>query len=129
MEQKVLNTIKKYSMIESGDKLVLGVSGGPDSICMLDVLYKLKTNLNFEICVAHINHGIRLDATDDEKYVEKYCKQKNIPFFCKKEKVLKIAKEEKMSEEEAGRNVRYKFFKEVLNTTRKHKNSNSTYFK
>lgn len=119
MEQKVLETIKKYYMIESGDKLVLGVSGGPDSICMLDILYKLKETLDFQICVAHINHGIRKEAIEDEKYVEDYCKHKNIPFFCKREDVLKISKEDKISTEEAGRNVRYKFFQEVLEETRK----------
>ena len=118
MEQKILNTIKKYSMIESGDKLVLGVSGGPDSICMLDVMFKLKETLSFNICVAHINHGIRTEATDDEKYVEDYCKQKNIAFFVLRENVLKIAKEQKISTEEAGRNIRYNFFSEILIKTR-----------
>lgn len=119
MEQKVLDTIKKYSMIESGDKLVVGVSGGPDSICMLDILYHLKETLNFEMYVAHINHGIRTEAIEDEEYVKDYCKQRNIPFFCKREKVLKLAKEEKLTTEEAGRKIRYQFFQEVLKKTRK----------
>ena len=55
--KKVLETITKYNLIESGDKIVLGVSGGPDSICMLEILNSLKNELNFEIVVAHINHG------------------------------------------------------------------------
>ena len=118
MEEFVLQTIQKYNMIESGDKLVLGVSGGPDSICMLDVLNNLKENINFTICVAHINHCIREEAIDDEEYVKEYCLKNNIPFFCKRENVLKIAEDEKISTEEAGRNVRYKFFNEVLEKTR-----------
>ena len=62
LKEKVLETIKKYSLITSGDKIVLGVSGGPDSISMLNILNEIKEELNFEIVVAHINHGIRENA-------------------------------------------------------------------
>ena len=64
MEEKILNTIKKYNLIENGDKIVIGVSGGPDSISLLDILNKFQKNniINFEIIVAHINHMIRNDA-------------------------------------------------------------------
>lgn len=117
MEESILKTIEKYSMIESGDKLVLGVSGGPDSICMLDCFYHLKENLPIEIYVAHINHGIRKEAEEDEKYVEEYCRKRKIPFFVRREQVLEIAKKEKLSTEEAGRKVRYSFFEEVLKQT------------
>ena len=75
MKNKVLETIKKYNLIENGDKLVLGVSGGPDSISMLNILNEIKNDkeiqLNFEIVVAHINHMIRKEAKDDEIYVKK----------------------------------------------------------
>ena len=118
MKETMLQTIEKYHMIEPGDKLVLGVSGGPDSICMLNSLYDLKEELHIEICVAHINHGIRKEAEEDEAYVENYCKEKKIPFFCKREDVAKLAKKQKLSSEEAGRNVRYQFFTEVLEKTR-----------
>ena len=72
MNQKVLETIRKYNLIEDGDKIVLGVSGGPDSICMLDNLREVKEEqvIEFEIYVAHINHMIREEAIDDEKYVQ-----------------------------------------------------------
>ena len=66
LKEKVLKTITKYNLIESGDKVVLGVSGGPDSISMLTILNELKEKLNFEIVVAHINHGIRENAKKDE---------------------------------------------------------------
>ena len=62
MEEKVIQTIIKYNLIESGDKIVLGVSGGPDSVCMLVVLNKLRERLKFDIVVAHINHGLRENA-------------------------------------------------------------------
>ena len=56
MKQKIIETIKKYNLINSGDKIVLGVSGGPDSIAMLDILNQLKDEMNFEIYVVHILH-------------------------------------------------------------------------
>ena len=78
MKDKVIKTIKKYNLINKGDKIVLGVSGGPDSISMLDILNSIKDEIGFEIYVAHINHLIREEAIDDEKYVEEYCKKNNI---------------------------------------------------
>ena len=114
MNQKVLETIRKYNLIEDGDKIVLGVSGGPDSICMLDNLREVKEEqiIEFEIYVAHINHMIREEAIDDEKYVQEYCKKYNIECFVKRADVQKIASEKKIGTEEAGRKVRYDFFEE-----------------
>ena len=59
MKQKIIETIKKYNLINSGDKIVLGVSGGPDSIAMLDILNQFKDDMIFEIYVVHVNHNIR----------------------------------------------------------------------
>ena len=78
MKQKIIETIKKYNLINSGDKIVLGVSGGPDSIAMLDILNQLKDEMNFEIYVVHVNHNIRgKDADEDEEYVKKYGEKNN----------------------------------------------------
>ena len=125
MKNKVLETIKKYNLIEHGDKLVLGVSGGPDSIAMLDILNEIrmdkKNDLNFQIVVAHINHMIREEADDDEKFVKDFCKKKNIEFYSKSIDVQKLANTNKIGTEEAGRNVRYKFFNEVLVKTNSNK--------
>ena len=90
MKNKVIETIKKYKLIEAGDKIVLGVSGGPDSISMLNILNEIKDEFDFKIYVAHINHLIREEAIDDEKFVENYCKKNDIPFFCKRAEVQKI---------------------------------------
>lgn len=113
---KVLNTIKKYYLIELGDILVLGVSGGPDSITMLDILLKIqKTNqIPFHLVVAHVNHMIREEAIEDEEYVKKYCIKNDIQFYGKSIDVQKIANTNKISTEEAGRNARYEFFDEIL---------------
>ena len=113
---KVLDTIKKYHLIETGDRLVLGVSGGPDSITMLDILLKSQQEklIAFDMVVAHVNHMIREEANEDEEFVKKYCMKNNIQFFSKSIDVQKIANTNKISTEEAGRDVRYAFFNEVL---------------
>ena len=121
MKNKILGTIKKYNMIQNGEKVVLAVSGGPDSICMLDILNDIKNDLSidlkFEIIVAHVNHMIREEAENDERYVKKYCEEKQIEFYSKSIDVKKIANNNKIGLEEAGRKERYNFFDEVLNKT------------
>lgn len=117
MKHKVLKTIKKCNLIENGDKLIFGVSGGPDSMAMLAILNEIKRdkkiNLDFEIIVAHMNHMIRKEATEDEAYVKEYCKKNKIEFYSKSIDVQKFANNNKIGTEEAGRIVRYKFFDEV----------------
>ncbi len=122
MKQKVIETIKKYNLIKSGDKIVLGVSGGPDSITMLDILKDLKETMNFEIYVVHVNHMIRgQDAINDQKYVENYCNKNNIEFYTKAIDVQEIAKSKKIGVEEAGRIARYEAFEEILKKTNSNK--------
>lgn len=122
---KVLNTIYEYNLIENGDRLVLGVSGGPDSICMLDILNKIKNdknlNIKFDIVVAHINHMIRDEAIYDENFVRQFCEKIGVKFYCKSIDVKKIANNNKIGTEEAGRNVRYSFFNEILELTNSNK--------
>ncbi len=123
MKQKVIETIRKYNLIEDGDKIVLGVSGGPDSISMLNILKEIKDEqiIKFEIYVAHINHMIREEAIDDEKYVEDYCNKNNIKCHIKRIDVVKIANDKKIGTEEAGRKARYEFFEEILKRTNSNK--------
>jgi len=80
---------------------------------MLDILNSIKDEMGFEIYVVHVNHLIRIEAIDDEKYVEEYCKKNNIEFFAKRIDVLKIADTQKIGTEEAGRKARYEFFEEI----------------
>ncbi len=123
LKNEVLEFIKKYKLINPKEKIVLGVSGGPDSIFMLDILNKIKNNkdLDFEIVVAHINHMIREEAKEDEQYVINFCKKNNIVCYTKRIDVKKIAYNKKIGTEEAGRIVRYKFFDEVLSNTNSNK--------
>ena len=119
---KVKNTIKKYNLIQKDDKIVIGVSGGPDSMTLLYILNELKNkNKNFQICVAHVNHMIREEAKEDEEFVKNYCIKNNIQFYAKSIDVQKIANTNKISTEEAGRNARYEFFDEVLQKTKGNK--------
>lgn len=114
LKEQVLNTIKKYDLINENDKIICGVSGGPDSICMLDILKDLKEELKFEIIVCHMNHLIREDAISDEEYVVNYCEKNNIKCYVKRIDVKNYANNNKQGTEEAGRTVRYEFFDEIL---------------
>ncbi|MDK2814360.1 MAG: tRNA(Ile)-lysidine synthase [Thermoanaerobacter sp.] len=115
MIDKVISTIKRYKMIKENDKIVMGVSGGPDSLCMLDILYNLKDLFNLKLYVVHVNHLIRgEEARRDAQFVENICCKLKLPFFLFEKDVKKIAKEMGYSEEEAGRYVRYQAFEEVL---------------
>lgn len=116
LKEKVIDTIEKYKLIQNGDRIVVGVSGGPDSICLINILYEIQKekNITFELYVCHINHMIREEASSDEEFVKNYCKSKQIPFFAKHVKVEELAKDLKIGTEEAGRKVRYDFFGEIL---------------
>lgn len=97
------------------------MSGGPDSITLLDVLLKIQKEIKFNIVVAHINHMIRKEAIDDQKYVEEFCKNRKIPCFVKQVEIQDIAKKQKIGTEEAGRKIRYEFFDEILKQTNSNK--------
>ncbi len=121
LKDEVLKTIKEYNLITHGDRIVVGVSGGPDSICLLHILHSLKEELNIEIYVAHINHMIREVADEETEYVQKFCEDLGIKCFVRKENIIKMAKEQKKGTEEVGRTVRYEFFNEVLEKTNSNK--------
>ena len=120
LENKVLKTINKYNMIQKNDLIIVAVSGGPDSMTLLNVLLALRDKLNFEIAVAHVNHMIRAVADSETAYVKDFCNKNKINCYIKKIDVIKKAELEKISTEEAGRNARYDFFDEIL------KNINAT---
>ena len=117
LKDRVLETIKKNNLINKDDKIVVAVSGGPDSISLLHILINLREEYNISLYVAHINHMIRENAKLDEEYVEEFCKKNKIEFFPLRADVNKIAKEKKIGTEEAGRIVRYDFFEEVKRKT------------
>lgn len=121
LKEEVLKTIKDNNLINEGDKIVLGVSGGPDSICLLHLLNNLTNTLKITIYVAHINHSIREVADMETKYVQDFCKKIGVECFVKKEDILSLAKKQKKGTEEVGRQVRYSFFDEILEKTNSNK--------
>lgn len=115
MIQKVKNTIEEYRLINNNDKIIVAVSGGPDSMCLLDILRKMKDDIRIELIVAHINHCTRGEESDgDEEYVREYCKKYNIVFKSLRVDIEKVAKENGISTEMAGREERYAFFDKIF---------------
>ena len=113
LEQNFLDTIKENNLINKGDVIVVGVSGGPDSITLLTCLNKYKEYLGITVICAHVNHLIRVDSTEDEQYVENMCKKMGIKCYVKRENIEELAKEQKKGTEEVGRKIRYDFFDEI----------------
>ena len=82
MENKVLNFIKENKMIKAGETVVMGVSGGADSVCLLHMMLKHKETLDIKLLVVHVHHGIRGESADrDARFVEELCERHRLPFF------------------------------------------------
>ncbi len=114
MIEKVRKYVKQYHMLMPGDTVVAGVSGGADSLCLLFMLKEFSEEMPLQLAVVHVNHGIREEAAEDAAYVKQICEKLEVPFFLKEVDVEEIAKSRGISTEEAGRNVRYAAFEEVL---------------
>ncbi|MCP1102571.1 tRNA(Ile)-lysidine synthase [Aequitasia blattaphilus] len=105
--------IKKNKLLIKNDRVVIGLSGGPDSICLFSVLLELRKELNLTLVAVHINHGIREEAGEDEKFVKILCEENQVLFKVFHEDVKKYQRKEKLSEEEAGRILRKKNFQKI----------------
>ena len=117
--REILNINKKYNLIESNDIIVVGFSGGPDSVFLVEMLKKLQCFFNFKIYLVHINHLLRgEDADSDENFSFEYAKKNNLEIFIKRIPVKEIAKEVGKTLEEVGREERYKFFSEIYEKVR-----------
>src|SRR5574344_16496 len=120
---EVKKNILENNLIQDGEKIVVAVSGGPDSMCLLEVLKYLQSVLkdtnksSYDLVVAHVNHGIREESNQEKIYVEKKCNELDIPFFYLKEDVELLAKEKRMYVQACGRMVRYNFFDKVKKET------------
>ena len=110
----VRHFINKHDLISPGSIVIVGVSGGPDSLCLLHVLNLLAPEYNFHLHVAHLNHQLRgSEADSDAGFVQSLAEDWKLPFTIESRDVAAIAKENKLSIEEAARQVRYGFFIEV----------------
>ncbi len=113
LPEKVRLYMEKEKMARQGSRILAGVSGGADSVCLLALLVRLREEYGWQIAAVHVNHRIREEAEEDAAYVRGLCKEWNVPFFLKEEDVKKKAGEWHMSLEEAGRKVRYQAFAEA----------------
>ena len=114
MNKTFIQTIEKYKLLQNGDKVIVALSGGADSVTLLDMLNSVKEIYNLTIYASHINHGLRGEEADrDENFCKILCKIYNTELFVKKADIKILAKEQKISEELCGRNVRYSYFEEL----------------
>lgn len=113
LTETVKKTITEYKMISKGDKVVVALSGGADSVCLLHILNKLKAEYNFTLAAVHINHCIRGNESDsDEAFCISLCKSLDIPISTYRIDVPKLAESSGKSLEETARDVRYEKFSE-----------------
>ena len=110
---KIKKTIQKYRMLEPGDGVVVGVSGGPDSVMLCHVLNRLRDRCGLTLTVAHLNHGIRgAEAARDSRFVERFARGMGLPCVVQEQDVLAYCRERSRSLQEAAREVRYRFLED-----------------
>jgi len=114
MKNRVYNFIEKNNMLDCAN-LIVGLSGGADSICLISILkdYIKEKNLDINLIAVHVNHGIRDEAIDDENFVSLFCKNNNIKLKVIKIDCIALAKERGLTVEEAGRLKRYEIFNDL----------------
>jgi tRNA(Ile)-lysidine synthase len=109
--REVIRTIQAHDMIRPGDAVLLAVSGGPDSMALVRVMMALAPGLDLRIGLAHLNHGLRGgDAGQDQAFVQQFADAHDLPCFCETRDVAALARNRKLSLEDAGRRARYDFF-------------------
>ena len=117
LRERVFRYISEQHLIEQGDTVIAGVSGGADSVCLLFLLLDLKERLQINVTVLHIEHGIRGERSrQDAHFVEELCKTHDIPFQVRSVNATEYAGEHKVTLEEAARILRYEAFAEVAAT-------------
>ncbi len=114
IKDKIRETIRSNNLIEKGDIVILGLSGGPDSVCLFHVLMELSSEMDFELHGAHVNHQFRKEESDeDQLYVENLCEGSGVCCWSMTVDCNQISRDMRLSAEEAGRKARYDFFAEI----------------
>jgi len=111
MKQKILRTIKEQDLLKKDMHIVIGLSGGPDSVCLFDVLFKLAEEMNWTLHAVHVNHKFRPGAAEeDQQYVDSLCKERGVECYSVVRDCNELAKNLGKTSEEAGRIARYEAF-------------------
>ncbi len=119
LEEKVLQTVKKFDMLSFNDRILIGISGGPDSVTLLSILLSFKKRYNLSFFIAHLDHMLRgKESNEDVNFVKNLAQELGLPCETKSCNFTKITRKEHLTLEEAARKYRYKFF---LETARKFK--------
>lgn len=113
MIRQVEEFVREMGLFYPGERILAAVSGGADSVCLLDVLVKLQKAWELKLRVVHVNHQLRgREAQRDEEFVRKLCARFHVEFICRRVKVRAFAEREGLSQEEAGRILRYQVLEE-----------------
>jgi len=113
MLDQVRQTVRRYRLLEDGDIVVVGVSGGPDSLALLHSLMTLQKEFGYSVHAAHLNHGLRPEAAADAEYVYHIVKGWGLPVTVASRDVMAYKSKHHLSLEAAAREVRYSFLREV----------------
>lgn len=105
--EKFKKSVEKNSLVKAGDKIILAVSGGPDSVCLMHLFWRLKKTLPIELLIVYLNHGLRKESVREEKLIAGYGRKFDISVVIRKIPVSEFADIKKISVETAGRNLRY----------------------
>ena len=115
---KVIATVRRHAMLEPRDRVVVAVSGGPDSVALLHLLLDMRPAFDLAITIAHLDHALRGAESDaDRAYVEDLADRLGLPCVARREEVAALARRERRSLEEAGRIARRRFLREVAAST------------
>ena len=109
LSSKVIRTIERYRMVHPGDRVLVGLSGGADSVALTELLLELKPRLGITLVLAHLNHGLRAEAEEDEAFCRSLSERLSLPFASGRADVAERARKSKRSIEDEGRNARYQF--------------------
>ena len=111
---KLKKIIGKYDLLKKNDKVLIAFSGGPDSVFLFHCIHFFRESLGLELELVYVNHKLREDADEDMKFVKEFAEKYEVRYYIREADVKETAAREKISEEEAGREERYRIFFDIM---------------
>ncbi|MBI4697713.1 MAG: tRNA lysidine(34) synthetase TilS [Nitrospirae bacterium] len=116
--KKIKETINKYSMLTEGDRILIGLSGGPDSVCLAIILHEFIADFNLTLNAVYVDHGLRPDEVENEKtFCREFCEKLGLGFYTRYIDVIQYADKNNLNRQEAARELRYQAYNEVSKET------------